>query len=164
MSSAARARSGWLALCAALLILCACGQRREDAPEDALAQWVDAMNGSRADPATRRRAYELLARATRENLARRAAVASQLSGREVKPWEMLAPGRFALRFAFDRQALRARIDGDRATVTARGPRAEVAEVPLVREEGRWRVNLALPEPAGPLQLQGSGREPRSLAR
>lgn len=141
-----------------------CDRPQDETPEDALSNWVAAMNGSRGDPSTRRRAFELLSLRARENLARRAAVAAQLSGREVKAWEMLAPGRFAMRFSFDRQALRARTNGDRAVVIARGPRTEVAEVPMVREEGRWRVDLSLPEPAGPLRLQGSPTEPRTLAR
>ncbi len=155
---------GSAAALAVIVALSACGERREDSPEDALASWVSAMNGSRGDPSTRRRAFELLSQRARDNLSRRAAVAAQLSGREVKPWEMLAPGRFALRFAFDRQQLRARVQGERATVTARGSRAEVAEVPMVREQGQWRVDLSLPEPTGPLQLQGGGTEQRSLAR
>ncbi len=146
------------------LALAGCDPRRDDSPEAALSAWVSAMNGSRSDPSTRQRAYELLSQRARDNLARRAAVAAQLSGREVRPWEMLAPGRFALRFAFDRGQLRARITGDTATVTARGPRAEVAEVPLVREEGRWRVDLALPEPSGPQQLRGENGQTPSLAR
>jgi hypothetical protein len=147
---------GWL--CAGA----ACDRSLDGTPEDALAAWVAAMNGSRADPSTRRRAYELLSRGARDNLARRAAVAGQLSGREIKPWEMLAPGRFALRFAFDRHRLRASTQGERATVTARGARGEVAEVPMVLEDGRWRVDLALPEPSGPLRLQGANTEPRPL--
>ncbi|MBL8679610.1 MAG: hypothetical protein JNK05_10615 [Myxococcales bacterium] len=159
-------RSGGLIIALALMVLVSvgCDRPQDETPEDALSAWVAAMNGSRGDPSTRRRAYDLLSQRTRENLARRAAVAAQLSGREVKAWEMLAPGRFALRFSFDRQALRARVEGDRAVVIARGPRTEVAEVPMVREEGRWRVDLALPEPAGPLRLQGSPTEPRTLAR
>ncbi|MFO0563374.1 MAG: hypothetical protein U0269_35450 [Polyangiales bacterium] len=159
-----RARALFTVVLAAWFALAQCSSPRADSPEDSLASWVTAMNASRGDPSTRRRAFELLSQRARDNLSRRAAVAAQLSGREVKPWEMLAPGRFALRFAFDRQQLRARIDGDRATVTARGPRAEVAEVPMVREEGQWRVDLALPEPAGPLRLQGGSTEQRSLAR
>ncbi len=154
--------SGRILALAVVLLACfgaACGPSRDESPEDALASWVAAMSASRADPANRRRAFELLSERARDNLARRAALAAQLSGREVKPWEMLAPGRFALRLAFDRGQLRARIDGERATVTARGSRTEVAEVPLVREQGRWRVDLALPEPSGPRNLLGDSLEP-----
>lgn len=159
-----RASATFTVVFSAWIALAHCSSPRADSPEDTLASWVTAMNASRSDPSTRRRAFELLSQRARDNLSRRAAVAAQLSGREVKPWEMLAPGRFALRFAFDRQQLRARVDGERATVTARGPRAEVAEVPMVREEGQWRVDLALPEPSGPLRLQGGSTEQRSLAR
>jgi len=159
-----RACSSWTVVLAAWTALTQCSSPRSNAPEDALAAWVAAMNESRRDPSMRRQAFELLSQRAKDNLSRRAAVAGQLSGRDIKPWEMLAPGRFALRFPFDRQRLRARIEGDRATVTARGPRAEVAEVPMVWEQGQWRVDLALPEPAGPLQLQGGSTEPSSLTR
>lgn len=135
-----------------------CERGRDDGPEESLSAWVAAMNASRSDPSARARAYELLSRRAQDNLARRAAVAAQLSGREVRAWEMLAPGRFALRFAFDRGQLRARVEGERATVTARGPRSEVAEVPMVRELGRWRVDLALPEPSGPQRMRAGSSE------
>ena len=138
MNLLSRARRALCATALALAIATArCDRSNDDSPEDALASWVSLMNGSRGDPSTRRAAFDLLSQRARDKLARRSAVAAQLSGREVKPWEMLAPGRFALRFSFDRQGLRSRVNGDRAIVIARGPRTEVAEVPMVREEGQW---------------------------
>ncbi|MDP3274898.1 MAG: hypothetical protein Q8Q09_06840 [Deltaproteobacteria bacterium] len=141
----------WLAVSVQLL---AC-RGGDDGPEEALATWVAAMNATRSNPDARAQAFALLSLRAQQNLRQRAQTAAQLSGREIKPWEMLAPGRFALRFAFDRGRLRTRLEGDRATVTARGTHAEVAEVPMVREEGRWRVALVLPEPQGPQQLRES---------
>ncbi len=138
-----------IACAGALFVVGGCDRSVDETPEDALTAWVTAMNASRLDPTARERAYGLLASAAREQLAQRAVVAVQLSGRDIKPWEMLAPGQFALRFAFDRARLRSRIDGSRATVTARGPGSEVAEVPLVLEQGRWRVALELPAWVGP---------------
>lgn len=132
---------GWVF---ALLIAAGCEQKIDETPEDALTTWVTAMNASRNDPSARERAYTMLSSRAKEQLAQRAAVAIQLSGRDIKPWEILAPGRFALRFAFDRARLRSQVDGTNATVTARGPGTEVAEVPMVLENGHWRVALELP--------------------
>ena len=109
---------GWL--CALSLCAAGCERAADETPEDALAAWITAMNASRSDPSARQRAYGLLSARAQQQLAQRALVAIQLSGRDIKPWEALAPGRFALRFAFDRARLRARIDGANATVTARG--------------------------------------------
>jgi hypothetical protein len=124
--------------------LAACRRAPEETPESVLTAWVNAMNASRSDIEARRRAYELLSDAARASLADRAARASQLSGRDLQPWEMLAPGRFAMRFAFDPEGLRTRVEGDHATVTARGPQGDRASVPMVRENGHWHVDLALP--------------------
>lgn len=102
------------------------------------------MNSSRSDIEARRRAYDVLSDRARESLTERAARASQLSGRDLQPWEMLAPGRFAMRFAFDPDGLETHIDGDHAMVTARARAGDHAEVPMVREHGHWRVDLSLP--------------------
>jgi hypothetical protein len=58
---------------------------------------------------------------------------------------MLAQGRFRLRFSpSSRRGMKEAINGDRATVTVTGTRPdERAEVPLVREQGQWRVSLVL---------------------
>lgn len=132
-----------------------CARDPRSTPEDALASWVSAMQASRSDLGARRHAFELLSAHARASLGERAARASQLSGREIQPWEMLAPGRFAMRFAFDRTALRTRIQGEHATVTVFGPAGEYADVPMVREDGRWRVDLDLP-PMQPVRSDGDG--------
>lgn len=129
------------------LLLLGCERRPELTPEGALMTWVNAMNASRSDASQRRAAFDLLAPAARRNLAARAARASQFAGRPVEPWEMLAPGRFSLRFSIDPANLRVELQGDRATVQANGPGGDHADVPMVREGNAWRVDLALPPPA-----------------
>ena len=42
------------------------------------------------------------------------------------------------------QGVRTRISDDRAVVTVRGVAGGVADVPLVREGGRWRIDLSFP--------------------
>lgn len=124
----------------------ACSRARRQTPEEALTAWVNAMNATRSDVDARRGAFDLLSRRTRDSLALRAARASQLAGRTMQPWEMLAPGRFALRFAFEPDTLTSRVDpsGDRAVVVVQGPAREHVEVPMVREADQWRVELVLP--------------------
>ena len=147
-----RVKRSALALALAFAVapsLAACARGPRETPEEALTAWVNAMNATRSDVDARRGAYELLARRTRDALSLRAARASQLAGRTMHPWEMLAPGRFALRFAFEPDTLTARVEpaGDRAVVTVRAPAGsttERVEVPMVREGDHWRVALALP--------------------
>jgi hypothetical protein len=143
------------AVVAMVAALAACHTRPDDTPEGALSAFVTAMNASRTDITARERAYEMLAAPARASLAARAQRASQLSGYAMQPWEMLAPGRFAMRFTFDPDGLSARIEGERAVVTARGPAGDRAEVPMVREGGRWRVALGLP-PVEPIRIGDAG--------
>ena len=122
----------------------ACSRSRNTSPEETVQAFVAAMEQSRSEPAQRRRAFEYLSEAAQAGLAVRAQRASQLSGHEFEPWEMLAPGRWQLRFQFDPETLMARVEGSRAVVTVRGVTGGVADVPLVREGDRWRVDLDLP--------------------
>jgi hypothetical protein len=125
------------------LALAGCGGD-DPSPEQAAFAFVTAMDRARLDPSKRREAHDQLSARARAALAERASRAAQLSGWELRPWEMLAPGRVRWRLRFDRDALTARVSGDRAVVTARGIGGGVADIPLVREEGRWRVDLDLP--------------------
>jgi hypothetical protein len=124
----------------------ACSREPTDVtPIGALRLFLDAMDRAEQDPRALAEAYALLDAGAREALAERARDASALGGgREFAPWEMIAQGRFRLRFAFPEYgAMRERIDGDRAVVTVRGQDGARADVPLVREEGRWRLTLHL---------------------
>jgi hypothetical protein len=73
---------------------------------------------------------------------------------------MLVRGRFGLRFSpTSPGGMHERITGDRAVVSVIGDQpGEHAEVPLVREQGKWRVSLTLPpmrnEAAGTRQGDG----------
>jgi hypothetical protein len=115
-------------------------------PDGALRTFLDDMETANDDPRVMRQAYDLLGPATRANLQERARRTSQLQGRQVAAWEMLAAGRFGL--AFRPKSMRATIVGDRATVEVLGadPAAEHASVVCVHEPGGWRIEPGLPEP------------------
>jgi hypothetical protein len=140
-----RARSGIAALCM-LLASCACEGGSGDGPEETLSRFLEAMDRSARDSDALRDAYALLSGDARAELKIRAERASALSGRDFQPWDMLAQGRFRLRFEPARSGgLRARIEGDRAVVVVRGAEAgEQAEVPMRRERAGWRVALSVP--------------------
>ena len=141
----------WVTVMWAGLFVCGCTEEASDeTPSGALRMFVDAMSRSEREPEALRDAYRLLSEDARRALAERARDASALGGREFAPWEMLVGGRFRQTFfpARGRRGMRATIEGDRATVTVRdedGDRS--ADVPMIREDGRWRVVLAVPVPA-----------------
>ena len=124
----------------------------DETPSGALRLFLSAMDRSEWDEEALREAYDLLSPDARRALEERAHMASTLSGRTFEPWEMLVQGRFRLRFAPRRGGgMVERIDGERAIVVVNGSRGgERAEVPMVEEEGRWRVDLDVsplrPEP------------------
>lgn len=136
-----------LALALMLLGMAAsCSHPPPDAtPEGAVRELIDRMERVDGNPERARAAYELLSSSTRENLIERAKRASSATGRRMHPEEMLAPSRFVL--LFRPQQMQATIMGDRALVEVTGmdPVVDRARVPLVRENDRWRVDLALPE-------------------
>lgn len=135
------------------LALTACdAARAADTPAGAVSAFAAAVEAAERDASQRRRVYDLLSQRGRVALEERADRASQVSGRLMEPWEMIAPGRIRLRLTPSPDALTARENGDRAVVTARGRAGGVADVPLVREGGRWRVDLALP----PISAPGPG--------
>jgi len=101
--------------------------------------FVKAMQESRYDDAERAEAYALLDRASRSELEDRAARAEALGRAGFEAWEMLATGRF--RLAFEPRELVAEISGASGVVMIRGSRGERVEVPVVREDGGWRVRL-----------------------
>jgi hypothetical protein len=137
------------ALLATLLLAWACGSQPADAtPDGALSSFLQALDRGAHDPEELREAYRLLDRRARDALRTRARKAETLAGgRHFEPWDMLAQGRFRLRFTpASRDSMQTRIDGDRAVVTVRGRSSQKrAEVQMVRESGGWRVMLDVPE-------------------
>jgi hypothetical protein len=151
VSGAARLVAGLghvLALAAPLLAASACSHPPPDGtPDGAVRLFLDDMEAASDDPRVMKRAYDLLGPAARANLEERAHHASQLQGRQVAPWDMLAAGRFGL--AFRPKTMRYTIVGDRATVEVAGADAaqgERASAVCVREAGGWRIEPGLPEP------------------
>jgi hypothetical protein len=138
-------RSSWPALALLFAILPACARKDADlTPDGAVRELLDHIDRTEADPAEAHAVYELLSSRTKSNLIERARRASTTSGREVAPEEMLAPGRFSLRF--EPRKMHVRVADDRAVVDVVGidPDNDRAEVPCVLEEGRWRVEIPLP--------------------
>ena len=76
------------------------------------------MEASDDDAQAIREAYALLGPAARANLGERAERASRLEGHRVEPWDMLAEGRFGLKFR--PKSMVSHIEGDVATVSVTG--------------------------------------------
>ncbi len=83
-------------------------------------------------------AYVLLAPESQERLRERASQAQTLSQRPLRPWEVLAPGSFALRHPIERIAVEQ--EGDNATLTVSGGGDE-STVRAVKVDGAWRLLL-----------------------
>lgn len=131
-----------------LALLVACQRLPSDrSPSGALQLFLEAMAETQDDPAARARAYALLAPESRSGLSARSRLAAALSNRHFEPPEMLVEGRYRLRFRpRESGGFEERIDGDRALVVVLGEgRGERAEVPMVRENGHWRVFISVPE-------------------
>jgi len=100
------------------------------------------------DPRAMAEAYDLLGKNAKQNLDERAARASLVMGKRVSPREMLAMGRFGLRFR--PKGMTARVEGDSAVVSVTGSDPqERADIACVREGAAWRIEPELP----PLSIQ-----------
>jgi hypothetical protein len=132
-----------------------CTRSAPDAtPDGAVRLFVEKMESGAEDPRAMREAYQLLGPHARSNLKERADRASKGQGRRYEPFEMLAEGRFGLKFR--PKTMTAKIEGDDAFVEVRGDGPEErATVHCVREAPAWRVEPELPDVQAP-QRRGDG--------
>ena len=156
--TARRSRPWWcrVGVCAAVSLAACSHPVPNSTPEGAVRSWLEHMEGSTGDPSEAQEAFALLGPRARQNLAARAARASQVEGRRAQPFEMLAEGHFGLRFR--PKALHATVAGDEAIVDVTGddPGAEHARVTCVREPDGWRIEPELPELAAPQRRRDGG--------
>jgi hypothetical protein len=132
----------WWAL--ALLMLANCTRSApESTPEGTVRLWLEHMEDSVSTPSTQREAYELLSQTSKKNLQARADRDAPRLGRRIQAHEMLAEGRFGLRFR--PKTYRTVLAGARANVEVHGEPSELAIVSTVREGDRWRIELELPD-------------------
>ncbi len=143
---------------ASLSLALGCSRGGPDAtPEGAVRGFVEKMEASAEDPRAIREAYALLGTHARANLKERADRASKGQGRRYEPHEMLAEGRFGLKFR--PKAMAAKVDGDHAFVDVRGDGPEErTTVHCTREGTVWRVELELPDALAP-QKRAAERSP-----
>ena len=134
-----------LRLVVTLLLLAACApDPAEYGPVEALATFLAAIDRSAQAPEQRKVAFEWLDAESQGALKERAELSASLVGRAFQPWEMLVPGRlgFSLR-SMGNVRMSADVSGDKATVRIPVHEREPVLVPMVREAGRWRVQLGL---------------------
>jgi len=141
-------------ICVSLLLMlgAACALQCNTSPVEAtpvqvLSEFLEAMDRSGDDVSALRQAYLLLDQSAHTALEKRARMAATLAGREFKPWEMLAQGRFRIVFSpAQRGGMREKINGNRAVVIVVGDdSSQRIEVPMVREKQGWRVELKIPD-------------------
>jgi hypothetical protein len=128
-----------------LLLLAACApDPTELGPVEALSTFLAAIDRSAQAPEQRKMAFEWLDASSQAALKERAELSASLAGRSLAPWEMLVPGRlgFSLR-SMGNVRMSAEVSGEKATVSIPVHGREPVRVPMVREGGRWRVQLGL---------------------
>jgi len=119
----------------------------DETPSGTMRLFIGAMDRAQQDEIALRDAYVLLAAPTRRALLERAHLAGSLGGREFQPWEMLVRGRYRQSFTPREGSggMRESIDGDTAIVVVQDDDgAHTARVPMVREDGRWRIAIEIP--------------------
>ena len=134
----------------------ACSRSAPDStPEGAVRLFVEKMESGAEDPRAMRDAYLLLGAHARANLKERADRASKGQGRRYEPHEMLAEGRFGLKFR--PKTMTAKVDGEDAFVEVKGEGPEEhATVHCVREATAWRVEPELPDLLAPQRRADGG--------
>jgi len=135
------------ALLTALVICPVSGCREEDetrAPAAIVREFVERLTQFDGRPEDARAIFDLLSERARTNLAARAERYSAASGKKIAPPAMIVPGWLTLRFV--PQAYSAQVVGRYALVEITGVSpSHRAQIPCIREEDEWRVDLALPE-------------------
>lgn len=127
-----------------MVMVSGCSRGAPDAtPDGAVRLWIERMEDATTDTRASREAFELLSTPTKQNLEERAARDAPRLGRRLAAHEMLAEGRFGLRFR--PKHFQTQIAGARATVIVQGEPGEEASVSLRREREGWRLELELPE-------------------
>ena len=133
----------------AMVLLAACSRQAPDATPDGVVRlWLEKMETSAEDPRAARDAYALLGPSARENLEQRADRAGRMHGRRFEPYEMLAEGRFGLKFR-PKAVTVGQVAGDEAMVDVVGadPNVERASVRCARDpkdRAAWRIEPELP--------------------
>lgn len=126
----------------------ACAESEADAPVEALTRFLTALDRGNVHAGARQESYAMLDREAQAHIAERAHRAALVTGRDWEPWEMLAPGRFRMRFTpAEHSGMRATVTGDRARVEVRDRDGRSrAEIAMVHQDGAWRVQLPVPAP------------------
>ena len=143
-------------LATVLFAVSGCSRSAPDATPDGVVRlWLEKMESAAEDTRAMKDAYALLGPRARANLKERADRASRGQGRRYEPHEMLAEGRFGLRFR--PKAMSAKIDGDDAWVEVKGDGPdERATVRCTREGGAWRIEPELPDVVAPARRMDGG--------
>ena len=139
-----------------LTFLLACSRpTAEGTPEGVVRLWLEKMETAESDSRAMKEAYGLMGPKSRANLKERAERASRGQGRRYEPYEMLAEGRFGLRFR--PRTMTAHIEGDDAVVDVKGEGAdEHAQVKCTKEASVWRIEPEIPEAIVPTRHLDGG--------
>ena len=137
-------------------LLLACSRPPPDGtPEGVVRLWLEKMEIAESDTRAMKEAYGLMGPKARANLKERAERASKGQGRRYEPYEMLAEGRFGLRFR--PRTMTTRIEGDEAVVDVKGEGAdEHAQVKCTREAQLWRIEPEVPDAVVPTRHLDGG--------
>lgn len=116
----------------------------ELSPTEALTAFLTALDRSTHAPEQLQVAYDWLDQSSQSALKERASMSASLAGRSVAAWDMLVPGRASFSaYSVPSLRMRAQVQGEQAVVTLQLDGREDAEIPMRRQEGRWRVVLGL---------------------
>jgi hypothetical protein len=139
-------RAFWFSL--SLLVLACAPDPEELGPVEVLRGFLGDLERSAHAPELRKAAFDALDAQSQAALKERAELSGSLVGRALKPWELLVPGRlgFSLK-SMGNVKLHAEVSGEKASVHIPVQNRKAVEVPMVREEGRWRVQLGLTQTA-----------------